>query len=224
MMVKISLEFKSVDEAIVALGKLVGAQTAKRIAPAATGDTTPTAASIAVPPVSAAPATSRKPRADKGAKRGAYKDRIELAALPPIATMPQPIPVVASATAHHDAAETSGNALISATDPSNGAQLVAPTLKSTSEQAPNGAQPAPATNATPGTTLEQAQAAMEKVYKAKGVDVAKQILARLGTNRVKDILPASLGLFVKMATDIASFPEEQNSPAFAAKLQAYFAQ
>jgi hypothetical protein len=220
-MVKISLEFKSVDEAIVALGKLVGAQTAKRIAPAATGDTTPTAASIAVPPVSAAPATSRKPRADKGAKRGAYAQRIE--PVPPIVA-PQPIPVVASATAHHDAAETSGNALISATDPSNGAQLVAPTLKSTSEQAPNGAQPAPATNATPGTTLEQAQAAMEKVYKAKGVDVAKQILARLGTNRVKDILPASLGLFVKMATDIASFPEEQNSPAFAAKLQAYFAQ
>jgi hypothetical protein len=193
MMVKITLAFDSVDQAIVALGKLVGTPAAK--------------------PASDKPA--RKPRNDAGQPRGPHASRAAPEKAPTI-------PVVASATAQ-PAAENGGNVQSAVPDPSKATDKAANST-STPAPAPKGAEPAPATNATPGTTLEQAQAAMEKVYKAKGVDTAKQILARLGTNRVKDIKPEALGQFVKMATDIAAFPEEQNTPAFATKLQAYFAQ
>jgi hypothetical protein len=205
-MVKISLEFKSVDEAIVALGKLVGAAGPK---PVVGGKSGSVAASPPVSDTPPAPATSRKPRADKGAKRGAYAPRIE--PVPPI-VVPQPVTNPATEAVTAPGVGSAGDTAVveKQADPGKAADQAANPVSTPSTAA--------------SVTLEQAQAAMERVYKAKGVDVAKQILARLGTNRVKDILPASLGLFVKMATDIASFPEEQNSPAFAAKLQAYFAQ
>lgn len=60
-MIKITLEFKGVDEAIVALGKLVGA-------PVATAASSPVGAEKPAAP------TTRKPRADAGKKRGSYKN------------------------------------------------------------------------------------------------------------------------------------------------------
>lgn len=63
MSIKIHLEFDSVDEAIVALGKMVG--TPVRAAnPAVTAG---------APAVQAAPATTRKPRSDAGKPRGPHK-------------------------------------------------------------------------------------------------------------------------------------------------------
>jgi hypothetical protein len=172
-------EYASVDQTIVALGKL------------------------------AAPKAPRKPRNDAGKERGPHATR----------AAPEPTPQPIAKSTVEDATVSTVGGVVENTavvekqaDPASTANATAGTPTSTP-------------SATAGaTTLEAAQAAMEKVYKAKGVDTAKQILARLGTNRVKDILPASLGTFVKMATDIASFPEEQGTPAFGTKLQAYFAQ
>jgi hypothetical protein len=192
-MVKITLAFDSVDQAIVALGKLVGTPAAK----------------------SASDKPARKPRNDAGQPRGPHASRTAPEKAPTI-------PVVASATTQ-PAVENGGNVQSAVPDPSKATDKAANST-STPAPAPKGAESASATIATPGTTLEQAQAAMEKVYKAKGVDTAKQILARLGTNRVKDIKPEALGQFVKMATDIAAFPEEHTTPTFQNKLQAYFAQ
>ena len=69
-MVKITLEYKSVDEAIVALGKLVGAP-GKVAAPAAT------AATLAAPVAPTTEKTPRKPRADRGQPRAPYAPRQE---------------------------------------------------------------------------------------------------------------------------------------------------
>jgi hypothetical protein len=70
MSVKVTLEFKSADEAIVALGKLVGIKTSA--APAAVAAGPQGAESPAVVPAAAEPRT-RKARADKGQPRGPYK-------------------------------------------------------------------------------------------------------------------------------------------------------
>ena len=64
-MIKVTLEFKGVDEAIVALGKLVGAPVAQKAAAEGIDKAPPT--------VTAAP-TTRRPRADAGKKRGSYKN------------------------------------------------------------------------------------------------------------------------------------------------------
>jgi hypothetical protein len=179
-------EYASVDQTIVALGKL------------------------------AAPKAPRKPRNDAGQARGPHKPPTEPVVEPKVAPAAPVAPGDASTVDGADKPVASGTAA-STGGAAQGTSTAAGAVATASSM------PAPA-QAASVTTLEQAQAAMEKVYKAKGVDTAKQILARLGTNRVKDILPASLGQFVKMATDIASFPEEQGTPAFGTKLQAYFAQ
>lgn len=64
-MIKVTLEFKGVDEAIVALGKLVGAPVAQKAAPEGTDK---------APPVVPAASTNRKPRADAGKPRGPHKN------------------------------------------------------------------------------------------------------------------------------------------------------
>lgn len=75
-MVKITLEFKSVDEAIVALGKLVGIKTS------AAPQEKVNAAQSSVVPAAAVESGKRKPRADKGQKREPYKPREQEAAAP----------------------------------------------------------------------------------------------------------------------------------------------
>ena len=136
-MVNIVLEYKSVDEAIVALGKLAGAPSvpSKEAAAAPQGAVTD------------APATrTRKPRSDAGQERGKYKPRqqeaaTDLAAAPksppategvagaapsgsPVTEDAQPVPVAAPAATRADA-QAALEALVSGVNLDAGIKLLA---------------------------------------------------------------------------------------------------
>lgn len=118
-MIKITLEFKGVDEAIVALGKLVGA-------PVATAASSPVGAEKPVAP------TTRKPRADAGKKRGSYKNA-EAPAAPAEGDKPQPSGVTPpAASTPETAAPEKAEAT---TPPSPGAEPVAAAPKEEDAQA-----------------------------------------------------------------------------------------
>lgn len=165
MSVKVTLEFESVDLAIVALDKLVGTVPLKR------------AEARASSAPAAVPATrTRKGRSDAGQARGPYKDTTGAGA----GTVP-------TASSNGQAAVTdTGNAGTAATLPSTPA-----------EQAPesavvqSGAHPAPAVGGTPvvsnpAVKIELVQAAIQKLYDAKGMVPAREVLSRYGVNAVRD--------------------------------------
>ena len=105
-MVKVTLEFSTVDAAIVALGKLVGGAPARAAA-------TPVITQVAITPPAAtpeAPPRTRRGRSDKGEKRGPYKTAatheasptpaVEAVAPAPAVEPPAGGPVVTQAEAH----------------------------------------------------------------------------------------------------------------------------
>jgi len=92
-MVKVTLEFSTVDAAIVALGKLVGGAPARAAA-------TPVITQVAITPPAAtpeAPPRTRRGRSDKGEKRGPYKtaatpEASPVAEVAPAAVAPDMVP------------------------------------------------------------------------------------------------------------------------------------
>jgi hypothetical protein len=189
MAVQVTLTFNSYDEAIVALGKLVGAP-AKATSPVRVPEAeTPGA-------VAAAPATrTRKPRSDAGQPRGAYKARNEPAA----PQQGEPANAVTPA--------------VLAAGPAPAAEAAAPEPARNSETA-NAEAPsepsAPATQAAnpPAASApseKDAQAALEGLFNARAkaggngaaIQAAKDLLSRYGVQKVRDLPAERRAEFIK---------------------------
>jgi hypothetical protein len=215
-MVKITLEFESVDAAIVGLGKLVGAPIAAK--------------------------QPRKGRDDKGQPRGAYKPRSE----PPAAAGQQPAPVGPTSSVavqtRTDAKTGESTSAAAITGVQNGAPVSAPTggvasdvktgvtdpakaevaatPKSTVPETP---EPAAAhagstsTGAPPRTystepaqesmkvdlastrTFQEAEAAFKAFFNAKGVQPARELFAKFKIARITELQPEQYAEFVNAA-------------------------
>ena len=167
MAVQVTLTFNSYDEAIVALGKLVGAKVAAPVVKAET----------AAPAEDKPAARTRKPRADAGQPRGPYKARNEPAA-------PQ------------QGEPTSAAAPVVPTDPAPAAEAAAPQTEAPAEP-PAPATQAANPPAASAPSEKDAQAALEKLFNEKAkaggngaaIQAAKDLLARYGVQKVRD-LPA----------------------------------
>lgn len=175
-MIEVRLNFKSVEEAIVALARMNGDDVKpKKAAPpvlqSPNKDVTAPAAAMAAPPTQAplspvAPAGGqqpgvvapdptkrpRKPRSDAGQERGPYKPRAQDAGAPATPT------AVAEATA----------------------SVGSPPVIAPAAPAPEGAVIA---------TEADAQAALEGIFKGRGLPAAQKVLADFGISRLRD-LPA----------------------------------
>lgn len=170
MSVKITLEYTNVEEAIAALGKLAGIAPASATQPAV---------------VEKAP---RKGRSDAGQPRGPNARTVgEQPAVQPAAPTTQasapassPAPVAAAPTP-----------VVAAAQPAPAPQPAAPAQ--TVPQAP--AQSAAPVAAAP---IDDAtiQAAVEKLFNAKGYDDTAMVLSRFGVQRGKDLLPAARAEFL----------------------------
>lgn len=175
-MIKITLEFESVDAAIVGLGKLVGA------------------------PV--APKQPRKGRDDKGQPRGTYKPRATEAGAPdtPGATQAQgalassvptqAAPAVAPASSGGATAETPPAAAVPGAVSSAQAVVVAAKTES--------AESLPTTTTEPAT-FAQAEAAFQTFFNAKGVQPARELFAKFGIARITELKPEQYAEFVNAA-------------------------
>lgn len=182
-MIKVTLEFKGVDEAIVALGKLVGvkvsAAPAQEPKNAADGQYVPPAA-----PAAAEPRT-RKQRADKGQQRGAYGPRTN---------------ANASSASEAGAAGEPATVGIKGTDPSKAGDQPAVSTSTTAPAAPAPIQPAK----LPGPKIEDVQAALTALYDTKGHDISAMVLSRFGVKRAKDLLPEQWAEFIAKAKAVTA--------------------
>lgn len=166
MSVKITLEFKGVDEAIVALGKLVGGKVAQAAAApvllAAPEAAKSTASTTEARSHTEAPKRTRKPRADAGKERGPYKTTGEPAASEP--------------------AGKADSVAVPSAAPATPTQPAAPERTATAPE-PNAQTPAAA-----GPVSDEAvQKAVEKIFGAKGYDDTFALLSRFGVKRGKDL-------------------------------------
>jgi hypothetical protein len=170
MSVKITLEFNGVDEAIVALGKLVAApvKAAKNPPAPAAVEIVGQSAAVAVAEKTEQPAAAegpakkaRKARADKGQTREPYKAREQ----------------EANGAGASAPAET------------------APAIPATTAASTAAPQAAPAPAASPVTDAE-VMAAVEKIYGARGYDDTAAVLARFGAKKWAQLLPEQRGEFI----------------------------
>ena len=172
--VSVTLEFDSVEAAIAALGKqMVGApgvtQRGERGA-----DKAKDAGSN--PAAGTAPTTrSRKPRADAGKPRGPYKDAEAAKAAAPATTS---IPPSAGSSA--------------VTDPSN-AGVAATSTSTPADPVPVASAP----NNEPAVTIEDCRARLEKLFDAKGIVAAQDVLSRFGVKRAGDMKPEQYADFIQ---------------------------
>lgn len=177
-MIDITLHFNTAEEAIIALAKIKGGAAAKAaVAPVAP----------AAPAEQPAATKPRKPRADAGKPRGPYKN----------------------ADAAGNIESENRSTLESA---SNGSAAIAPSVDSVSPSAsaPEPAAPAPAEadNAQPSgsapvtagpATLEDAQAALTKLFETKGLATAQEVLGAFGVKRLKELEPEKRAAFIANA-------------------------
>lgn len=180
-MINVTFEFKTVEEAIATLGKVMaGAAT-----PVLTGGSkaVPDADKASTPagPI-VAPATptgkSRKPRADAGKPRGSYKE--VQSEVPAGAVTPQEggvtgAPVQAPAGAPQETVAQADRG------------IAVDDTQAEPSKAPAAAAP----------TLEDAQKAMEKYFNAHGLPEAMALLAKFGTARVGELKPEQRAEFIK---------------------------
>lgn len=192
-MVEIKLQFKTPEEAVMALAKMAGLGNKKApqapVVVAATADNA--AAAVAATPSTQATTKTRKPRADAGQPRG---------------------PNARTAGEQSNAgpkANIDGENRSTLESAREGSAVIAPSVDpvSPSGSAPEPAAPAPveADNAHPPgatpdaaatVTIEQCQTALTEVFEKKGAQVAMAVLQRFGTKRIKEMLPASYAEFV----------------------------
>lgn len=190
-MVEIKLQFKTPEEAVMALAKMAGlgdkkAPQAPAAAVGAGVPNTPTAA-----PSTQATTKTRKPRADAGQPRG---------------------PNARTAGEQSNAgpkANIDGENRSTLESAREGSAVIAPSVDpvSPSGSAPEPAAPAPVEadkaqppGATPDAaapaTIEQCQAALTEVFEKKGAPIAMAVLSRFGTKRIKEMLPVSYADFI----------------------------
>lgn len=190
MAVQVTLTFNSYDEAIVALGKLVGAGNGKVVAQP---KVTPAGPHTDVPPALAT--RTRKPRSDAGQPRGSYKARNEPAA----PQQGEPANAVTPA--------------VLAAGPAPAAEAAAPEPVRNSQTANAGAPAEPSAPVTQAAnppaasapSEKDAQAALEKLFndKAKAggngaaIQAAKDLLSRYGVQKVRDLPAERRAEFIK---------------------------
>lgn len=185
MAVQVTLTFNSYDEAIVALGKLVGVKTAAVPQVAGKERSEPSS-------TPAAPATrTRKPRSDAGQPRGSYRARNEQSA-------------TEGTTADPAGAGAPGEPQVPSSAPE-------PARNSETANAEAPSEPsAPATQAAnpPAASApseKDAQAALEGLFndKAKAggngaaIQAAKDLLSRYGVQKVRDLPAERRAEFIK---------------------------
>jgi hypothetical protein len=206
MSVKITLEFDTVEESIVALGKLVGIKargvklaSQDSAAPVKSPDEgdKPQPAGVVTAPAAAEPAKPpRKPRADRGQPREPYGPRNpEANAGAASAPAGTPAPATPATVSAASAAAPQAVAPVAASVP----HTAAPASTSPAHQTAHTATPAPAA-AVP--TQEDVQKAVEKLFNAKGYDVTHDLLSRFGVKRGKDLAETQRADFIRRAEGV----------------------
>lgn len=170
-MVKISLEFPTVDAAIVALGKLASVAA---VAPAEKKQATPLIPTVVAKEI-VAKNSGRKPRADKGKERGPYKTvgaggNTE-ASQEPAASPPTP--------------ETAA--------PAQASSLSSVTNQSAIPEGTSGADKAAA------PTEAEAQTALSKVFEKFGLPACQLLLKDHGVSRMRDLPAEKRAAFIAAA-------------------------
>ena len=193
MTVKITIEYETVEQAILALGKMSGLGKARRAASA------PPVAAAPAPaepdkgepsgevPVAAAP-RSRKPRADKGQARGAYAPRQQEAGAGDAA-------IAAPAVSDKVSEAGVSAAATPAAAPASSTALQEPA----SREVERAAGPASVAGAGAVPSAEEAQKALEAVFEKKGIDVARRVMSEFGVSRLRDLPEAKRAEFIKAA-------------------------
>ena len=173
--VKVTLEFSSVPEAIVLLGRLVGSPAAQ-----------PAAAEVP-PPVQTQ--TVRKGRSDKGQQRGSYKSVADPGANVAQGAAPSAPPAVT--TQPTDSSTVGGGAVQSAPAP----DAVVTSAPAPTPSAP-AAQVAAAVQDAPPKTKEEAEAAVSAVYNKFGLKPTLELLSRFGVKAIRELNPSQYGELV----------------------------
>lgn len=177
MKITVSLDCASLEEAVVALGKLMGGKPAKAAAaqiekaePEVPRQTIEERAGLTDVPAEsgplaglALPKKTRKQRSDKGARRNKPQSAAAEALVVPAATAGEPPEV---------------SAAVEVSPPSAAAETEAP------------------------ATLDEAQDALEAVFKAKGLTKAQELLGQFGAARLRDLPAAKYGAFVALVKSV----------------------
>jgi len=170
-MIEVTFKFDSIEKAIATLGSLM-----KGAAPV------PNIENPAKPEGGTVD-KKRKPRADAGKPRGSYKDNgVVPAAAPSLSS-------VADQGAIPEGTPTAEN-----TTPPETAAPEAPA------EADN-AQPSGEVPTAAAATQEQAQAALEALFAAKGLPAAQAAMGQFGVSRLRDMKPEDYGPFVAAAQE-----------------------
>lgn len=196
-MVKITLEYPTVEAAIAAMGKLAGLGTTA--APAEKKVSTYNDADARK--IVADGEKKRKARADAGVKRGSYKNATG-----------------ASATPKDPAGDKAGDGLNATTDASKGEGRSPPSMSTTADAPKEPPQADSAKTATvapkndwplktpDAVVLKEAdcQKAIEAVYAKKQLGGAMALLKEFDVDRVRDLKPEQRAAFVKRANEEAA--------------------
>ena len=171
-MIRVTFEYESVEQAIMALGKLAGIAKVRRAAEAPLRDVAPDAPEPAAQgSVVAAVLPARRGRSDKGKPRGPYKDNAAAVPAPAEGDKPQPSGVVPEAAPETKAPEPAR----------------APSVEQT--PAPGAAVP----------SAEEAQKALEAVFAKQGLEGARAVMAEFGVSRLRELPEAKRAAFILAA-------------------------
>jgi len=180
MKINLTLECASLEEAVVTLGKLIGGRAAKAAAAPLANPVPEAQAAPEAAPVEEAPKKTRRPRSDKGGARGPY------ARGKPVEDAPEAPPV-----ARHNLASVR---FIEKSSSDDARQATAPDASAA------GVTPPPA--AEEPASLEDAQDALETVFKAKGLTKAQELLSQFGVMRLRDLPAEKYRPFVNLVKTV----------------------
>jgi hypothetical protein len=170
-MIKVTFEFKTIEEAIATLGSLM-----KGAAPVP---------NVANPAKPTAETKTRKPRADAGKARGSYKNAG--------AAGGQPLGEAAVSGEAPEGAAQIGAGAASVVTPAP--ESAAPPVNADSDA--QASTPPPAGAADP----KDAEAALDALFTAKGLPAAQQLLTDFGVKRLRDLPAEKRGEFVQRAKE-----------------------
>jgi hypothetical protein len=173
-MIEVTFKFDSIEKAIATLGSLM-----KGAAPV------PNIENPAKPEGGTVD-KKRKPRADAGKARGPYKDNgVVPTAAPSLSS-------VADQGAIPEGTPTAENTTPPETAAPSGAAVSGPIGESNS---------GPTVQTAAAATQEQAQAALEALFAAKGLPAAQAAMGQFGVSRLRDMKPEDYGPFVAAAQE-----------------------
>jgi hypothetical protein len=198
-MLKVTFEFKTPEEAITAIAKIAGlgqAAPAPRIEIRKPSDIE--GESRREPEAQPGPKKERKPRADKGRERGAYKPRVltpeEEQAIENARSQKADDEARQRMQDQRDAARAQETALDGATK-----EASPPALESQAEQSSGLTVPVP--SAATVASEADVQKALEKVFAAKQASGAMALLDKFGVKRGRDLPVEHRAQFIQCAEE-----------------------